>query len=521
MQQAIHAGSIPQECFEKKNSHCNYAVLTKQFFCDSSRVCHYPVSLGESNFGNCYDRTAHPPTSIALRSLGIPVTAIRVLLTSMQGTQYFLRTGFGESSESFGGTPTNPNFGLGQGNGASPPSFLALSSLIVNGYRRQGHGANVTLAFVGHLFTLAAVMYVDDTDILHWPPSAYTDDNKLASYVQRATMGWGHLSQALGGILKAPKCSIYFLSFKTVQGQFRLKSLHNLPEPLAWILDGGRLLPAHITIPQPQGPDVLIVIHDVSTASKMLGVHFSPSGLSTTHINQMVQRGLDWIDCLCTRPLIQRNVWFSFYLQLYPAISWGLVTTILPSATIEKKVQALYFKSLPLMGINGNIKKEWQSLPTMYQGLGLPCFPLVALAKKISFLRENRGNTGVAQSNALSLAYDDFIMEVVLYGNPLSWDYINYGQLATQATWFSNLWQLCHIYLATVSINKSHRQITPIRKNNRSIMSYFYHIGFCGNQLVGLNTVWKYKHFINLSDISLSLSAPSQGYSTMEEEEAC
>jgi hypothetical protein len=107
-------------------------------------------------------------------------------------------------------------------------------------------------------------------------------------------------------------------------------------------------------------------------------------------------------------------------MQLYPAISWGLVTTVLPPATIEKKVQALYFKSLLLMGINGNIKKEWQSLPMMYQGLGLPCFPLVALAKKISFLQENWGSSGVAQSDALSLAYDGFLMEVGLYGNPLA-----------------------------------------------------------------------------------------------------
>ncbi len=218
MQQAIHAGAISQECFAKKNSHCNYAVLTKQFFCDSSRVCHHPVDLGDCNFGNCYVRAAHPPTSIALCSWGIPVTAIQVLLTLMQVMQYFLRTGFGESSESFSGTPTNPNSGLGQGSGRSPPGFLALSSLIVNAYRCQGHGTNVASAFVGRLFSLAAVMYVDDTDILHWPPSAYTNDAKLVSYVQCATTDWGRLSQALGGILKAPKCSIYFLSYKTVRG---------------------------------------------------------------------------------------------------------------------------------------------------------------------------------------------------------------------------------------------------------------------------------------------------------------
>ena len=37
--------------------------------------------------------------------------------------QFFLRTGFGESKQSYGGTLENPNFGLGQGNGAAPPDF--------------------------------------------------------------------------------------------------------------------------------------------------------------------------------------------------------------------------------------------------------------------------------------------------------------------------------------------------------------------------------------------------------------
>jgi hypothetical protein len=189
-------------------------------------------------------------------------------------------------------------------------------------------------------------------------------------------------------------------------------------------------------------------------------------------------------------------------MQLYPAISWGLVTTVLLPATIEKKVQALYFKSLPLMGINGNRKKEWQSLPTMYQALGLPCFPLLALAKKKSFLKENWGSSGVAQSDAPSLAYDDFLMEVGLCGNPFSWENTNYGQLAMLATWFSNLWQLGHTFMASVRINEGGRQITPIRKNDKSIVRIFC-IGFRGNQLVALNTVWKYKHFIHVSDMVL------------------
>ncbi len=167
MQQAINEGSIPQLCFAKKNSHCNYAVLRKQFFCNSSRTWHHPVGLGECDFSDCYDQAAHPPTSIALPRWQIPVMVIRVLLTSMQVMQYFLKTGFGKSSKSYGGTSDSPNSGLGQRSGASPPGFLVLSLLIVNAYRFQGHNAKITLAFVEQLFSLAAVMYIDDTEILH------------------------------------------------------------------------------------------------------------------------------------------------------------------------------------------------------------------------------------------------------------------------------------------------------------------------------------------------------------------
>ena len=59
----------------------------------------------------------------------------------MQTKQFFLRTGFGESARSYGGSSEHPTLGLGQGNAAAGPSFLAISSLIVNSYLRQGHGA--------------------------------------------------------------------------------------------------------------------------------------------------------------------------------------------------------------------------------------------------------------------------------------------------------------------------------------------------------------------------------------------
>jgi hypothetical protein len=187
MQQVIKAGSIPQECYAKKHSNCNYAVLTKQFSCDSSCCLHHPAGLGECNFGDCYDQAAHPPTSIALQSCGIPKSAIRVSLMTMQTMQCFLKMGFGELTNSYGSTSVSPNSGLGQGSGASPPGFLVLSSLIINVYCCMGHGAKIRSSYALRLFHLTAVMYVDDTNLLHWPESSTTETNKLVAHVQRAT----------------------------------------------------------------------------------------------------------------------------------------------------------------------------------------------------------------------------------------------------------------------------------------------------------------------------------------------
>ena len=363
MHQAIADGSIPQECFAKKYSHCDHAVLTKQFFCNSSRVLHHPAGLGECDFGDCYDRAAHPPTSIALQSWGIPKPAIRVLLSTMQTMQYVLKTGFGESSESYGGTVASPLSGLGQGSGASPPAFMALSALIVNAYRRMGHGARVTSSYATRLFLISAVMYVDDTDLLHWPESPAADTEELIHHVQEATMDYGRLAQASGGILKENKCSVYFLAYKYPGGRARMRSLHDLPAPTAYVLDGEKAFPSHIYIPQPDGSESPIITHEVTTASKMLGVHFSPAGNSLTHVSHMVQKGLDWVDCLRTKPVSRSDAWLSFYLQLFPGISWGLATVCMPPTKLDSMLQRVYAKALPFLGVNCKIKRAWRTLP--------------------------------------------------------------------------------------------------------------------------------------------------------------
>jgi hypothetical protein len=66
-------------------------------------------------------------------------------------------------------------------------------------------------------------MYVDNTNLLHWLESSATDPEELIAHVQMATTDDRQLAQASGGILKAKKCSVYFLEYKFIRGRARKK----------------------------------------------------------------------------------------------------------------------------------------------------------------------------------------------------------------------------------------------------------------------------------------------------------
>jgi hypothetical protein len=88
--------------------------MTKIFICNKSRIHHHDACIAGNNFGDCYDRAAHPIAAISLQSFGVPQPAINVLLETMDTMRFHLRTGFGESKISYGGTHEERLAGYGQ-----------------------------------------------------------------------------------------------------------------------------------------------------------------------------------------------------------------------------------------------------------------------------------------------------------------------------------------------------------------------------------------------------------------------
>ena len=128
----------------------------------------------------------------------------------------------------------------------------------------------------------------------------------------------------------------------------------------------------------------------------MLGVHFSPVGDGTTHAEAMRGKGMDWVDKMKTKPLPTRDAWLSLFIQLLPAMYFGLATVIMSPAKLDDRMQSLYYHCLPFLGVNRNITKPWRMLPEKYHGLGLPNFVVVCFATKVFLLQRHWGFNSAA-----------------------------------------------------------------------------------------------------------------------------
>jgi hypothetical protein len=141
--------------------------MTKIFICDEFRIHHHDACIAGNDFGDCYDRATHQVAAVLLQSVGVPQPAINVLLGMMETMSFLLCTGSRKLAISYGGTHEEHLAGYGQGDAAAGLGFTAMSLLIVKAYLRDGFGAQIYSSYHRRLLLLAAVMYIDDSNLIH------------------------------------------------------------------------------------------------------------------------------------------------------------------------------------------------------------------------------------------------------------------------------------------------------------------------------------------------------------------
>lgn len=160
-------GFAYDEIFSEKGRLAEDGALANTLFCDISRQLRIPAAIASVDASNCYDRIAHAIASLVFRAFGVSANASKTMLSAIQKMKFVLRTAYGDSDKCAQSTVEVRTQGLCQGNCAAPAGWAVISIAILGSHKKKGHGAHF-LCPISELKTdLAAILYVDDTDIIH------------------------------------------------------------------------------------------------------------------------------------------------------------------------------------------------------------------------------------------------------------------------------------------------------------------------------------------------------------------
>jgi hypothetical protein len=215
----------------------------------------------------------------------------------------------------------------------------------VNAYLSNGFGAQIYSSYYKRLLLLAAVMYFDDTDLIHWARHPSCSPDQLIAAAQTATYAWGGLAIATGAAMKPDKCYTYFLSYWYDRGRAsKLRTINALPGSIASItLPNGAIAPSHLRVPLPDGTSAPIPTLCNEDASLMLGVWAGPASGGGKHIHEMARKGYTWADRMKSCPLPPNLAWKSFNHQLQPGMMWGITTVVMSPLKLLEQFQRVYF----------------------------------------------------------------------------------------------------------------------------------------------------------------------------------
>jgi hypothetical protein len=216
-------------------------VFNKRLTNDLFRLQHRAYALGSLDLKSCYDRIVHWIVFLALLRLGASENPIICMLFTLQLALHRIRTAF-RISEDFFGAPDRdvPLQGLGQGNGAGPTGWDAVSTpLICMLNKLAGFGVQICPAISKAVFRFLGFSFVEDTYVVHAAPGVNTPGEDIATKMMALFTRWEGGVKATGGALRPDKSYRYLLDFRWTGSKWVYRKKAEMPGELT-VLDADR-----------------------------------------------------------------------------------------------------------------------------------------------------------------------------------------------------------------------------------------------------------------------------------------
>ncbi len=205
-------------------------------------------------------------------------------------------------------------------------------------HRKKGHGAKFYCPITNLQHHLLAILYVDNTNLLHIDLTKDKSVDEVHDAIQNSVNSWGNLLIATGGVLQPSKCFYSIISFKWDNGLWKYVN-NSLKGEFG------------ITVLLPRGSEAAIDHKSVNHAEKNFGAMTSPDGNSAASLRMIQEKAQQWINTVRNGHLHCRNVWFLLKVQFWPRISYGLCSLMATFKELESALHRQHYQILPLYGV--------------------------------------------------------------------------------------------------------------------------------------------------------------------------
>jgi len=341
----------------RKHKAAVLQCLNKGLFYDLLRQGKRPAALCSNDAKSCYDRITLLAAALSLCRLGATISSVQSMLATIHGMNHHIRTAFGDSIQAAGRhTWKTPIAGIGQGNGAGPSIWAAVSSPMFDVMRQDGFYALLTGAISKLQRKISGFAFVDDTDLCVTHSS--DEGTQVVQQMQKAVAQWDGLLWASGGALVPEKCFWYLIDFEYANNKWKYKK-SNQAQGKITMLDSTR-------------KQVTIQRLEPSEARRTLGVRLAPDGNMETELAYLVDTAKAWQRKMKNSRLGRWESNFSLRNVIMRKLAYPLPATTFTQKQCKAIMSPILAQGLPSTGYVRTFPHALAHGPKKFCGVNIP-----------------------------------------------------------------------------------------------------------------------------------------------------
>ena len=454
---------------------------------DIIRQYRVPSALCSNDAKSCYDRVAHAIASLAYRRLGVPDPPVSCMLRTIQNMKHHVQTTFGDSKFYMSADGSLVPFqGVLQGNGASPASWVIISTALLNMLRAADRGGHFISAISGEQSHSVAFTYVDDTDLIEVDLRDTTiGTREVMEQMQNAINQWEGGLKVTGGAIVPQKSFVYPIAFEfDAMGKWKYCSTDDI--------DFNFTVKDHNDTPCP------LTTLSPSEGRCTLGVVLAPDGGHTDAIKYLKKKSETWAAYIKTGHISRLDAWQALDTTIVKTLRYPMPALCLTEKECNQIMSPVLQACLPKSSLARTYPHAVLYGPKEEGGLDHENLYLYQGTSKILLLTEHLAMKSMT-GELLRCSIEAAKVEVGIGRNIFTLDYDTFGGLCTDGI-VKTIWKFSFENGIIIEDN-----VTPNldlhRDGDLFLMEQFAAEDFTATELAHINRCRLYLQVTTLSDI--------------------